>query len=265
MVKRLVLIVLLLIAAVRAEAIEYTDVYFNPVEPGWGVFLVQSDTTQFLAFFIYGSDGKPTWYTAQLANDGTGNYTGALYAITGTYFANPWQGYNIGPAGTASFKPTDIYHATLTYTVNGVGTVTKTIERQTLTPYVLAGNYSGSMSGSLSGCTDPASNDLAFRGRYMLSVTQVADLSAILTFNFVDMNHSGIACTLSGPLTHLGRLYRFNAQLSCTGPGQNGNSHSVTIDSLHPTGQGIEGHLTGSTGGGCAASLHFAAVLNVNN
>jgi hypothetical protein len=265
MVKRLVLIVLLLIAAVRAEALEYTDVYFNPAEPGWGVFLVQSDTTQFLAFFIYGSDGKPTWYTAQLANDGTGNYTGALYAITGTYFANPWQGYNIGPAGTASFKPTDIYHATLTYTVNGVGTVTKTIERQTLTPYVLAGNYSGSMSGSISGCTDPASNDLAFRGRYMLAVTQVADLSAILTFTFVDMNHSGIACTLSGPLTHLGRLYQFNAQLSCTGPGQNGNSHSVTIDSLHPTGQGIEGHLTGPTGGGCAASLHFAAVLNVNN
>jgi hypothetical protein len=36
---------------------------------------VQSDTTQFLAFFIYGADGKATWYAAQLANDGTGNYT----------------------------------------------------------------------------------------------------------------------------------------------------------------------------------------------
>jgi len=32
-------------------------------------------TTQFLAFFIYGADGKATWYAAQLANDGTGNYT----------------------------------------------------------------------------------------------------------------------------------------------------------------------------------------------
>jgi hypothetical protein len=265
MLKRLVFITMLVLAAARAEALEFTDVYFSPSEPGWGAFLVQSDTFQFMAFFIYGPDGKPTWYTAELTNDGTGNYTGTLYAITGTYFANPWQGYNYSSAGTASFKPTDIYHATLTYTVTGVGTVTKAVQRQTLTPYVFAGDYSGSMSGSISGCTDPAQNDPAFRGRYGLAVTQVGDTSATLTFSFVDVNHSGIVCTVSGPLAHLGRLYQLNAQLSCTGPGQGGNPHSVTIDSLHPTGQGIEGHLTGSTGGGCAVSLHFAAVHAVNN
>jgi hypothetical protein len=265
MLKRLVLIGLLLVAAVRAEALEYTDVYFNPAEPGWGVFLVQSDTTQFLAFFIYGADGKPTWYTAQLANDGTGKYTGALYAITGTYFPIPWVGYNINAAGTASFQPSDPYHATLTYTVNGVGTVTKTVQRQTLTPYVLSGDYSGSMAGSISGCTDPARNDPAFRGRYGLAVTQVADQSATLTFTFVDMNHSGIVCTLSGPLTHLGRLYQMAGTLACTGPGQDGVPRPVTIDSFHPTGQGIEGKLTTTTAGACTASLHFAALLNVNN
>src|SRR5712692_9770848 len=139
MLKRLVLVALLLLS-VRAEALEYTDVYYNPDESGWGIFLVQSDTTQFLAFFIYGPDGKPTWYVAIIANDGTGNYTGSLFATTGTYFANPWQGYNVSTAGTVSFHPIDPYHATLTYTVNGVGTVTKTVQRQTLTPYVLAGN-----------------------------------------------------------------------------------------------------------------------------
>jgi len=31
-----------------------------------------------------------------------GNYNGPLYAITGTYFADPWQGYNIAAVGTAS-------------------------------------------------------------------------------------------------------------------------------------------------------------------
>jgi hypothetical protein len=265
MLKRLVVIVLLLIAAVRAEALEYTDVYSSPSEPGWGVLLVQSDTTQFLAFFIYAADGKPTWYTALLSDDGTGNYSGALYASTGTYFASPWHGYAINAVGTVSFTPTDLYHATLTYTVNGVGTVTKAVQRETLTPYVLSGNYSGSMSGSISGCTDPTANDAAFRGRYGLSATQVADESVTLVFTFVDAIHNGIVCTLSGPLTHLGRLYQFNAQITCSGPGQSGNPHSVTINSLHPTGQGIEGRLTGQTGGGCTASLHFAAVLNLNN
>ena len=260
MLKRLVVIVLLLIAAVRAEAREYTDVYYSPSEPGWGVFLVQSDTFQFLAFFIYGADGKPTWYTAQLADDGTGNYTGSLYAITGTYFASPWQGYGINADGTAAFRPTDIYHATLTYTVNGVGTVTKTIQRETLTPYVLSGNYSGAVAGSISGCTDPTRNDPAFRGSSNLAVTQVGDQSATLTFTFTDTNHTGLVCTVSGPLTHLGRLYQLNGQSAC-----GGNPKATTIDGLHPTGQGIEGHWTGGAGGGCTASLHFAAVLDVNN
>ena len=266
MIKRLVLIVSLLLATFRAEALGgYTDVYFDPNEPGWGVFLVQSDTTQFIAFFIYGSDGKPTWYTAQLVNDGSGKFTGSLYAITGTYFANPWQGYNINPAGTASFAPSDAYHATLTYTVTGVATVTKAIERQTLTPYAMAGNYSGSMSGSISGCSDPASNDPAFRGRYGLVVTQVDDQSATLVFNFVDSTHNGVVCTATGPLTHYGRIYQMaNSTLVCTGPGEDATPEPATIDSFHPTGQGIEGRLR-SSGGGCTTSLHFAAVLNVNN
>jgi hypothetical protein len=265
MLKRLVLIAMLALAAARAEAFEYTDVYYTPSEPGWGVFLVQSDTFQFLAFFIYGPDGKPTWYTAELTNDGTGTYSGTLYAITGTYFASPWQGYNYNSAGTASFRPTDIFHATLTYTVNGVGTVTKAVQRQTLTPYVLSGNYSGSMSGSISGCTDLTSNDPAFRGRYHLDVTQVGDASATLVFTFVDTNHNGIVCTGSGPLTHLGRLYQMAGTLACTGPGQDGVPRPLTIDSFHPTGQGIEGKVTASAAGACSASLHFSAVLNVNN
>jgi hypothetical protein len=266
MLKRFVLAVLLFAAATSSNALEYTDVYFDTAEPGWGAFLVQSDTTQFLAFFIYGSDGKPTWYTAQLMDDGTGNYTGTLYAITGTYFANPWAGYTINPAGTAAFQPSDIYHATLTYTVTGLTTVTKAIQRQTLAGYQMAGNYSGSMAGSISGCTNPNGNDPMFRGRYGLAVTQVGDASATLVFTFVDTTHSGIVCTGSGPLTHFGRIYQMGAgsSLVCTGPGQDGSVRPLIIDSLHPTGQGIEGRIT-DIGGGCTASLHFAAVKNVDN
>ena len=85
MLKRALLFALLLFTSVQAEAEGYGDVYYNPAEPGWGVFLIQSDVTQFAAFFIYGPDGKPTWYTAQLTEDANGNYNGPLYAITGTY------------------------------------------------------------------------------------------------------------------------------------------------------------------------------------
>jgi hypothetical protein len=262
MLKRFTMLVFLALAVMRVDAREYTDVYYDTAEPGWGVFLIQSDTAQFLAFFIYGADGKPVWYTAQLADDGTGNFAGSLYAITGTYFLNPWQGYNIAAAGTAKFQPSDPYHATLTYTVNGAGTVTKSIVRQTLTPYPMAGNYSGSMAGTISACSDPASNDPAFRARYGLAVSQTGDQSVLLTFTFVDQVHSGIVCTVSGPLSHFGRLYQVAAQMTCAGPGANFGPIPITLQQLHPTGQGIEGHLTGTTGGGCMSSLHFAAVNN---
>src|SRR5207247_1580590 len=141
---------------------------------------------------------------------------------------------------------------------------TKTVQRQTLTAYAMGGNYSGSMAGAINSCTDPTQNDPAFRARYGLAVTQVADTSATLTFTFVDQNHNGIVCTLSGPLTHLGRLYQLAGQVACTGPGQTGVPYPATIDGLHPTGQGIEGHVTASVSG-CSASLHFSAVLNVNH
>lgn len=263
MLKRLVLTVFLLFASMNAGALEYTDVYYNPAEPGWGVFLVQSDTTQFLAFFIYGPDNKPTWHTAQLTQDASGNYNGDLYAITGTYFANPWQGYTITSVGTASFQPTDMYHATLRYSFIGGSTIVKTVERQTLRPYPLAGNYSGSMSGTISGCADPAENDAHFRGRYGLVVTQTADTASTLTFSFVDTDHSGLVCTVTGPLTHLGRLYKLaDGQFTCIGPGVDPTPAPATIHSYHPTGQGIEGRLTSTTSDGCNLSLRFAAVLN---
>lgn len=265
MLKRLVFAVLLLLS-VSASAREFTDVYYDPAESGWGMFLVQSDTTQFVAFFIYGADGKPTWYVAILADNGAGSYTGDLLATTGTYFADPWQGDIVGVAGTVTFTPSDIYHATLSYTVNGVGTVTKAVVRQTLTPYVLSGTYSGSASGAITGCTDPSRDEPNYRARYVLAVTQDADASVTLTFTFVDQVHNGLVCTISGPLSHFGRLYQVSAQSSCTvPPAPPGTPDSLTIDSLHPTGQGIEGHVTGTSHNGCQNSIHFSAVLNVNN
>ncbi len=264
MVRKLLAATLLLLATSSARALEYTDVWITPSELGWGVFVVQSNTFQFLAFFIYGPDGKPTWYVAGLNDDGTGQYTGELFATSGTYFPLPWNPAQYAGAaiGTASFAPIDSAHATLTYTVAGVGTVTKTIERQTLTGYLFGGNYSGSASGSVTGCTNPLFDDPAFRARYNLGVIQNGDASASLTFTFVDPKYTGMVCTVAGPLTHLGRGYQLNGQATCIGPGLSGVAQSATINGLHPTGQGIEGRWLGALAEGCSGTIRFAAVQN---
>src|ERR1700693_5807527 len=141
MIKRLLLTFLLLTASAQAAAVDYTDIWYNPSESGWGVNVVQSDTFMFLTFFIYGADSKPTWFTGQVTQDSSNNFNGTLYSTTGTYYILPWGGFSGGPVGTVSFQPLGPYTAQLVYTVNGVGTVSKTIQRQPLTTITIGGDY----------------------------------------------------------------------------------------------------------------------------
>jgi hypothetical protein len=265
MSNRIAFAVLLLGLAFRAGATDYTDMWYSPTESGWGVNVTQNGPTQFLTFFIYAQNGQPTWLVAATNDDGSGNYTrnGNLFATTGSYYGAPWAGVQGNPVGSASFQPTDTFHATLVYSLTNGPTVTKTIQRQTLGPYALTGNYSGSIAGQVTGCSNGASNIAAVRARYNLAVTQVANASATLTFTFVDTTYNGTVCTLSGPITQIGRLYQMPAATYvCVGPGFSPGEVTATIESFHQTGLGIEGRWTASTGGGCAESIRFVAVVH---
>lgn len=50
------------------------------------MFVVQSNTFQFFAFFIYDQNKNPIFYTAQLTDDGTGKYTGGALSDDGDVF-----------------------------------------------------------------------------------------------------------------------------------------------------------------------------------
>src|SRR5262245_34521484 len=174
MIRRLLIAALLLFVASSARALEFTDVYLNPDEQGRGYFLVQSESFQFIAFFVQGPDGKPVWYTAELTLTADGkSYTGPLYYTTASYFGDPWNPGNVvsTAVATAAFTPIDLCHATIAYWLDGGPTVTKQVQRQTLLPYAMAGNYSGSGAGTVSGCSNPADNDPNLRVRYSLQVT----------------------------------------------------------------------------------------------
>jgi hypothetical protein len=264
MLKRLVVALWLLGVALTARGgatPSFTDVWFLPAESGWGVFIVQTNTFQFLAFFVYGPDGKPVWYTATLTDDGAGKYSGPLYVTTGTYFPQPWltAQATVAQVGNATFAPLNNFQATLTYTVNGAGTVVKSIQRQTLTPEVLSGNYSGSFSGSTTGCSDPANNSPSFNGRFNLAVTQPDNNSATFTFAVTEINGvpANAVCTISGPIVQGGLLYTMPVgSYSCP----LSTATQVIVNNFRVSGQGIEGRWHGNDGGGCTESVHFSAV-----
>lgn len=67
----------------------YAGMWWNPVQPGWGLSVHQGPTYALLGtWFTYGTNGQPEWYSLQ---DGrwtsSTTWTGALYRITGPYYA----------------------------------------------------------------------------------------------------------------------------------------------------------------------------------
>ena len=260
MLKRLLLILLLLTASAQAAATDYTDIWFNPAESGWGVNVVQSDAFIFLTFFIYGPDNKPTWYVASVTQDASGNFNGPLYSTNGygTSFALPW----VPPpppggtqVGTASFQPTGPSTARLVYMLTSgpiLAPVAKVIQRQTLTAITVGGTYSGAQNGAYSSCSISA-NNAPYTDFFNLQVTQLSNGTVTFAFTYEAFN-----CTFSGTLVQQGQLYSVpGASYQCASD----PTFSANLTEIKATAQGIEGKFSALVGGNCREDAHFSAVL----
>jgi hypothetical protein len=251
-----------LIVPLYAAATDYTDIWYLPSESGWGVNLVQADNVIFATFFVYGTtkapngtSDEPTWYTAIIYGDASGNFSGNLYSTVGTYFAAPWVPGNVVNTlvGTASFVPSSDYQGTLTYSFTNGPTVVKSIQRQTLTTINLAGTYTGGRAGTYSGAGCGTPGD--YQDNFNLQVLQPGNGSATFNFSY----SGGLTCTLSGALTQYGQLYTIpSATYQCS----NGVSTVASMNGIQATAQGIEGtYAAASAAAGCGESAAFAAVL----
>lgn len=158
----------------------FSDLWWNPAESGWGVNVTQQADVLFATWFVYGPGKEPIWYSATLVRDsvgadGTTAFQGDLIQTTG-----PWYGSGtFNPAlvtrqvsGTARFTSRTVSTATLAYTVGGV-TVTKPVERQTLKTNNMAGSYVVGMTAKTFNCQSPGSNGQDMGGTDELSVSQV--------------------------------------------------------------------------------------------
>ena len=112
-------------------AVDYTDLWWNPSESGWGIAVTQQYGVMFLTWFVYDNSGKPTWYAATSCTVSGASCSGKLYRATGPAFGPAFDALQVHAieAGTVTLSFSDANHATLTYTVNGVA-ATKAIARQ---------------------------------------------------------------------------------------------------------------------------------------
>jgi alpha-tubulin suppressor-like RCC1 family protein len=111
--------------------VDYTDLWWNPGESGWGMVMAQQGTNIFLAWYVYDNSGRPMWYVASNCTVSGAGCTGTLYRTTGppfgpTFNSSAVQAFAVGSA-TLTFS--DANNGTLSYTVSGVSG-SKAITRQ---------------------------------------------------------------------------------------------------------------------------------------
>ena len=120
-------------ASGTTPAVNYTDLWWNPSESGWGMAITQQFQTMFLAWFVYDAAGQPVWYVASdCAVNAAGNgCSGAVYRTTGPALGPTFDPSRVSvfSVGNATLTFTDGNNGMLSYTVDGVSG-SKSITRQ---------------------------------------------------------------------------------------------------------------------------------------
>ena len=113
----------------------YSDLWWNQNESGWGMMLNHQGDIIFAPWYTYGSDGKARWYIVQATRQADGSYSGPVAQTTGT----PFNLINGAPSskttttvGSATFRFTSNSAATIAYTI-GTVSQSKAITRQQYT------------------------------------------------------------------------------------------------------------------------------------
>lgn len=113
---------------------DYSDLWWNPLEPGWGLNLIQhASNVIFGVMYTYESPNRATWFVLPGGTwSSPTTYSGMLYRVTGPRFNGATfdpAAVNVREVGSATLTFADRDHATFAFSADGTA-VTKTITRQ---------------------------------------------------------------------------------------------------------------------------------------
>jgi hypothetical protein len=184
---------------------DYTDLWWNPDESGWGANIALQNDTMLVTLFIYDGQNEPTWFVAPntVYNIHNNTFTGPLYLTTGPWFARLFDPTQVTSQqiGTLSFAPSSFNKAVLTYNQGGQQ-ITKNIVRQSWKGDSMAGTYQGSRQGTWANCGAPLDGKVSSQAT--IGISEDAS-SNVVIFD----QGKGYTCTYTGkvsPSGHLGSI-----------------------------------------------------------
>jgi alpha-tubulin suppressor-like RCC1 family protein len=110
-------------AGSTAASVNYTDLWWNPAEAGWGTSISHQGATMFIVLYVYDESGRPVWYVASncsVAAEG-GSCNGPLYRVSGSASTAPYEAarVRVSQVGMLRVVFPDPNHATLFWTIDG--------------------------------------------------------------------------------------------------------------------------------------------------
>jgi hypothetical protein len=231
-------------ASLGAGAGQYSDLWWNPQESGWGVNVVQQLETAFVTLFVYGPDGSPTWYVAPEAHViayGSGGlplFEGALYSTRGPWHGGPFDPASVQayPVGRVSLEVLAKDRMRVHYTTGSVAQV-KEVVRQTWQPSLLAANYTGQFVLRQAPLSGPPYGSLEYQADVLAHFAEEG-------FMRVD-DALGRRCEYRGPWAQRGKLLSFSGSYTCT----SGDSPAGTFEmaDVEVSDHGVTGYLRTSS------------------
>ncbi len=229
------------IAAADGPGRNYSDLWWNPAESGWGMNLVHQGDTAFATLFVYGPDGKPTWYFASqllpFAEDASGSpaLRGALYKAAG-----PWLGgafdpskVRVEPVGQLVIEPRAGAKLYVGYTAEGVA-VEKLLERQTFATPDLGSSYHGALNLRIARPGGPVIGSRQIPADVLLHVDGASF--------FMRVEETFSRCEYRGTRTAAGRKASVTGTYACTGPESPGDG-AFELRDFEVTEHGFTGYL----------------------
>lgn len=229
-------------AALEASAGTYTDLWWNPGEAGWGVNVVQQLETAFVTLFVYGEDGRPTWFVASDARvtaysepGGYPVFSGTLYRAEGPYHGGPFDPSRVRlqAVGTLQLEVLERNRMRVHYTAGGA-TVVREVARQTWQEQSIAANYVAQFALRVAG---PQGQPVGGRDFGADVIVHMHEPEGYMRLDL----HDGGRCEFRGPHEQNGKLIRFTGAFTCTtGDARAG---SFELRDLEVTDNGITGYL----------------------
>ncbi len=245
------------LTAQAATTTNYTDQWGAQNESGWGLSVLQQDGVLFIDMFVFGADGKATWYVVGAQFQGTGSsgdlvFSGDLYSVSGPYFGAPTYNETSvsgGKVGTFTFDAGTVNSATVTYNVGGT-TVVKNVQRIFWSYENFTGDYHGGMVFDATGCTTNGHQE----NFGAITIAQTTGDDATLTMTMTP--ETGKVCTYTGDYSQAGHLGGATGTFSCDG----GTTGTFSMYEMEKTVNGMNGRFS-STSGACTTSGRLGGVL----